>query len=55
MEDNSICQYCNKKLLPFKTSDWISRKYHKTCWQKKSDDFTNKEMMERYQNSIKYL
>ena len=49
MEDKVICSYCNKKIIPFKLhKDWISRKYHRSCWQKKSDDFTNKEMMERY-------
>jgi hypothetical protein len=41
-----ICAYCDKKLIPFKTtSDWISRKYHKVCWQKKYDDFIRQEQM----------
>ena len=49
MDEKIICSYCNKKLIPFKkTNDWITRKYHKLCWQKKSEDFAHAEMMAQY-------
>ena len=48
-EPNKICEYCNKKLIPFtKRTNWISRKMHLSCWKKKCDEFVYKEMMDQY-------
>ena len=42
------CERCNKVIIKFsKTTDWISRKYHKTCWQEKVAEFARQELFEQ--------
>lgn len=57
---NYKCDYCNKKLRPFKTkNDFSNRKLHKKCWklqeqQKILDDFTKKQEERLRNNRIIY-
>jgi hypothetical protein len=47
--DNTICQYCNKKLRVIKEDSMYSswnRLYHKSCWMKKRQDMCYEILME---------
>ncbi len=57
---NSKCEYCNKKLRPFRTkNDWNLRKLHKKCWklqetQKMLNSFRKKDEERLRNNKIFY-
>ena len=42
------CTICNMKIIAFKNNDWVKRKMHKTCYQKKTTDFAYEFFMEDY-------
>ena len=44
--EKDICLYCNKTMKPFTVHyDWKARKYHKSCYKKKTLDFCYQELM----------
>lgn len=54
---NYKCDYCNKKLRPFKTkNDWKFRKMHKSCFKKKErQEMLNsfyKNQYNKYRNPV---
>lgn len=53
IENENKCFYCNKKLNPFTTHfDWKSRKYHKTCYKKKTLDFCYELMLDEMRETV---
>ena len=54
MEEKNDCKYCGKVLIPFtgkNKEDWITRKYHRSCWTKKFNEFAYQEMQNQYRES----
>ena len=43
------CKYCNKQLRNIK-KDWITRKYHKTCFKKNKDIWIVNKMVSEFNN-----
>ena len=38
--EKRMCKYCGKAIITFtKNKDWLTRAYHRVCWQKKFEDF----------------
>jgi len=49
-----ICEYCNKKLIRFKsTLDWSNRRLHKSCWKKKQEDMSLAFIIEHFDKCMK--
>lgn len=45
--EKDICLYCSKKIRPFSVHyDWKTRKYHKSCYKKKTLDFCYELMLD---------